>query len=175
MPDVTPEAFEELFRATAPEVLRYLRRRVGVEADDLLGEVFVIAWQRRGDLPAPELHRAWLFGVARRLVLAQVRRQAAVRHATRDLARRDEASGAAEHAPSPDDRDAVVHRALAALPEQDRELLMLTVWEGLTVAEAAVSLDLRPGTARVRLHRARRRLADDPEVARLVEQVGAGC
>lgn len=157
---LTGEEFEDLFRRTAPEVHAYLQRRVGSDADDLLGEVYVIAWRRRRELPEPALHRAWLYGVARRLVLADGRRRSRAAEAAAALAR--------QGAPAPDeDRTATVRRAIDALGEADREIVRLTSWEGLTVAEAAVSLGIRPGAARVRLHRARRRLAADPEVAAL--------
>ncbi|HXQ00678.1 MAG TPA: sigma factor-like helix-turn-helix DNA-binding protein [Solirubrobacteraceae bacterium] len=49
-------------------------------------------------------------------------------------------------------------RALARLSDGDRELLLLIAWDGLSPAEAASALGLKPGTVRVRLLRARRRL-----------------
>jgi RNA polymerase sigma-70 factor (ECF subfamily) len=52
-----------------------------------------------------------------------------------------------------------VIRALAQLPDRDRELLMLVAWEGLEPAQLARVLGVSRGTANVRLHRARRRLA----------------
>lgn len=49
--------------------------------------------------------------------------------------------------------------ALATMPEGDREALLLVSWEGLTPDQAAEVLGIRTGTLRMRLHRARRRLA----------------
>lgn len=54
------------------------------------------------------------------------------------------------------DRVRAVRDALASLSDRDRELIRLTEWEQLTTSEAAAILGLRPGTARVRFHRARR-------------------
>lgn len=51
-----------------------------------------------------------------------------------------------------------VRRVLEELSPQDRELITLIAWEGLTPTQAAAVLDLSPATARVRLHRARARL-----------------
>ncbi|WP_448641755.1 RNA polymerase sigma factor [Geodermatophilus sp. URMC 63] len=51
-----------------------------------------------------------------------------------------------------------VRGALGRLSAEDRELVTLVAWEGLTPAQAAVALGIAPGTARVRLHRARTRL-----------------
>ena len=48
--------------------------------------------------------------------------------------------------------------ALSVLTESDRELLLLVGWEGLSQAEAATALGISPGAARVRLHRARKRV-----------------
>lgn len=164
--EVTPEEFEKLFRRCAPEVHAFLRRRVGAEADDLLGEVFIIAWQRRRDLPKPELRRAWLYGVARRLILADTRKQTRTREALLELGRLGD-----DLTSNGPERDAAVRRMVAALPDKDRELIMLTVWERLSVAEAALTLGVRAGTARVRLHRARQRLAADPGMQALVQSV----
>jgi DNA-directed RNA polymerase specialized sigma24 family protein len=51
-------------------------------------------------------------------------------------------------------------RALASLSESDRELLLLLAWEGLSNEQAARVLEIGPRALRVRVHRARRRLAD---------------
>ncbi|MDG4802548.1 sigma factor-like helix-turn-helix DNA-binding protein [Micromonospora sp. WMMD980] len=50
--------------------------------------------------------------------------------------------------------------ALSVLGEFDQEILRLIGWEELTVSEAAQVLDCTRATAAVRLHRARRRLAE---------------
>jgi RNA polymerase sigma-70 factor (ECF subfamily) len=148
----------ELYELHAGELHGYLYRRAGQAGADLLGEVFVIALQRLADLPEPPLRRAWLFGTARRLLLAQHRtiarraraedERARLVEPTYEVAARDTAA-----------RDRIVHEALASLTETDRELIRLTEWEQLQVAEAAVVLGMRPGTARMRLPRARRALA----------------
>jgi RNA polymerase sigma factor (sigma-70 family) len=52
----------------------------------------------------------------------------------------------------------VVREALDALAPEDRELVTLIAWEGLTPAQAAAVVGLSAGTARVRLHRARTKL-----------------
>ena len=52
------------------------------------------------------------------------------------------------------ERDELLH-ALASLSEEDREVLLLVSWDGLTNAEAANVLSCTESTFRVRLHRAR--------------------
>lgn len=160
---VTTDEFERLYRDTARDVFAYVRRRTARDAEDLVAETYAVAWRRRADLPPPMLRRAWLFGVARRLLAADARRRARDGDLGRELGQ--------EHAGAPpgERTAAVVAAALDRLPPAEAEILRLVGWEGLTPAELAVALGVRPGTARVRLHRARRSLAGDPEVRALVD------
>lgn len=64
----------------------------------------------------------------------------------------------------------VVAAALARLCPDEREIMQLVEWERLTPAEVAVVLGIRPGTARVRLHRARQSLAADSEMRTLITE-----
>ena len=66
-------------------------------------------------------------------------------------------------APSRDERALGVDRGARALPEQDREVLLLANWEGLTPAEIAIVIGVPAATARTRLHRARGRLRAELE------------
>lgn len=150
---------EELYHRHAGEIRSYLHRRAAQAGADLLGEVFVVALRRMEDLPEPALRRAWLFGTARRLLLADQRADVQRRLAEDHHAR---FYGSASDTSRGDGSSCVrsVREALASLSEQDRELIRLTEWELLEIREAAAVLGIRPGTARVRLHRARRALAN---------------
>jgi RNA polymerase sigma-70 factor (ECF subfamily) len=131
-----------------------LRRVASQAADDVVADVFVVAWRRLDAVPSEPL--PWLLGVARR-VLANRRRGERRAAALRlRLAAGEPQTPVASGPPASDPR---VAAALADLSPRDRELLMLIAWEGLSVSEAAQVLGLRPGTVAVRLHRARRRLA----------------
>jgi len=165
--------FEALFRDTRAPLLDYLTRRAAAEdAADLLAEVFLIAWRRRTDTPSGDERRLWLFGVARRL-LAEHHRFAWKRaHA--------ESGSPDAHAPERHDqgdgprqgRGDAVRRALGSLSDLDRELITLTTWENLSPAEAARVVGIASGTARVRLHRARARLARQPHLRALLDDDG---
>lgn len=72
---ITDDEFESLYRATAPDLFGYLRRRAAPDPEDLIAEVYAIAWRRRADLPSALLRRTWLFGTARNLLLAQARQR----------------------------------------------------------------------------------------------------
>lgn len=158
---------EELYRRHAGELHGYLYRRAGQAGADLLGDVFVVVLQRLGDLPEPDRRRAWLFSTARRLLLAAERNTRKRHHAENQRARFHKPT-AGNPEVDRSDRDRAVRDALASLREQDRELIRLTEWERLEITEAAIVLGLRPGTARVRLHRARRALAADPALQGLL-------
>jgi RNA polymerase sigma factor (sigma-70 family) len=163
---ITAEEFEQLYLTTAPELFAYFRRRGTTDVEDLVAEVFATAWRRRTDLPAPMLRRAWLYGTARNLLLAESRRHGREQDAVEQLAARP-----ADVPAEPTSRTGeVVSAALARLSPSDREVIVLVEWERLTPAELAVALGVRPGTARVKLHRARQALAADPSFRELCQR-----
>jgi RNA polymerase sigma-70 factor (ECF subfamily) len=151
---------ERLHREHAGAVRAFVRRRIGTDdADDVVADVFVVAWRRLGDVPADA--RIWLLGVARRVLANRYRtakRQRALYERLaweaerRPIAGGDPAAAAAGHGA------AAVLRALASLGARDREVLLLVTWDGLSHAEAATVLAVRPATLTMRVHRARRRL-----------------
>lgn len=154
----SPEArFHALFSRHYPAVFGYAARRVGRdEAGDAAAEVFAVAWRRLARVPAEPEALAWLYGVARRVV-ANHERSAARRR--RLQAKAASAALGAVPGPGPDGLD--VEAALARLGEDDRELLRLAAWEELEPVEIAVVLGCSANAASVRLHRARRRLAEE--------------
>ena len=156
------QRFEALFDAHRRTVLAYALRRVDDPADaaDVVAETFLTAWRRLGDVPAEP--RPWLLGVARR-VLANQRRGARRRTG---LAERLGHELATEPLAPPSDADLAVRRALARLSDEDREVLLLSGWEGLTPGEIATVIGMRAVTVRSRLHRARRRLRVELDAAR---------
>lgn len=146
------ERFEAIYAAHAAAVHRYaLRRMERGEAEDVVAEVFLIAWRRLEEVPAEP--RGWLFGVARRVAANAHRgedRRAALRErlAAESPPTEQQAGGSSRLA-----------QALLSLSEPDREALTLIAWDGLSHREAAQALGVREGTFAVRLSRARRRLA----------------
>lgn len=159
-----PEAFGALFDCYAAPVHAFLSRRSNAErADELLGEVFVVAFRRRADAdPADGSLLPWLLGIAVRLLLAEGRAE------TRRAALLARVAGRLDPVahPWPDvdarvDAEALrsaLREGLAGLPEDERDVLLLVAWEQLTPTQAALVLGIPAGTARSRLHRARHRL-----------------
>lgn len=142
---------EGLFIEHAAAVRAYAMRRTdAASADDAVMEVFVIACRRIDVIPMDPL--PWLLGCARR-VLANQRRGA--RRAGALVTRIAEAASAG--AVVPDDAERLA-AAVGRLGELDREVLFLSAWEGLEPSAIAEVLGCSRAAARVRLHRARRRL-----------------
>jgi RNA polymerase sigma-70 factor (ECF subfamily) len=154
-------AFRAVFEATYEDLLRFVERRVAqAAAEDVVAEVFLVAWRRLPDVPAaPDEARAWLFAVAQR-TLANQRRGDARRLSLQVRIGREAAAGTA----SGDDHSAAVAARLdladawSRLSAGDQEVLTLTGLDGLTGPQAARVLGISPTAFSLRLLRARRRL-----------------
>jgi RNA polymerase sigma-70 factor (ECF subfamily) len=155
--------FDALYRSAGASVLAYALSRCGTPEDalDVTAETFLVAWRRRVELPADaDEGRAWLFGVARGCLANLERGDRRSQRLGQRLLETTEIDTLPDpariHEGRADTRD--VRRALDALPADDRELVTLTAWEGLTPTQAGAVLGLTPTAARSRLHRARLRL-----------------
>jgi RNA polymerase sigma factor (sigma-70 family) len=152
------QRFEAAYRELYAPICGYALRRVREPEDaaEVIAETFATLWRRFDRCPqGPEL-RPWLFGVARR-VLANQRRGERRRGA---LGERLAANIDPAATGYPDEAPSDLARAFASLSDSDRELLSLVAWEGLTREELAVALGTNRAAARLRLHRARKRLRD---------------
>lgn len=148
-------ALEALYTAHADRVLAYLLHRTDREtAQDILSETFVLAWRKSGSVPDDAL--PWLLASARRLLANRVRSDQRHRALTERLAVMADRTEAAEIGDAIGTR-AEVAAALSALSEQDREVLVLSAWYGLTAKQAAQVMDCTATAFAVRLHRARKR------------------
>jgi RNA polymerase sigma factor (sigma-70 family) len=157
--DHDTDRFRRLFAATERDLLAYVLRRVDrpEDAADVVAETFLVAWRRLDGVPPDDEARLWLYGVARRQ-LANQRRAHLRRSRLADRLRRELPVALAAARGPEDHRVAAVRAALARLEEEDREILRLTSWEGLTPSEIAAVLRVPAVTVRSRLHRARKRL-----------------
>ena len=147
---VARERFEQIFDEHFRAVSAYaLRRASHADAEEAVAETFLVAWRRLDYVPGDA--KPWLLSVARR-VLANQRRSAGRREALRARVAVERESDS-----EPGRRPPVI-QALAGLSTGDREVLLLVAWDGLSTREAAVLLGCSAVAAKVRLHRARRRL-----------------
>ncbi|MGX1494202.1 RNA polymerase sigma factor [Streptomyces tendae] len=154
------EIFAAAYREHYWAVSRYVARRLDgrtSEVEEVVAEVFTVAWRRRGDLPDAPL--PWLYGVARNCLANAVRGYGRRRRLVDRLGNDDAAHGRHIAAgPDAEPPGAWVHDVLARLSPADQEVLRLAAWEELGVEEIAVVLGCGRRAASMRLHRARHRL-----------------
>lgn len=153
------DRFEGLFNAESRALLGYALRRTqrAEDAADVVAETFLVAWRRIDDVPLGSEARLWLYGVARRFCANQARHLRRTNRLAERL--REELAFQLSRPAEPEtDTALLVREALQRLNEDDRELIQLTSWEGLSPTELATALSIPPATVRSRLHRARSRL-----------------
>jgi RNA polymerase sigma factor (sigma-70 family) len=160
-----PDALEAFYRDHVEAVQRFVARRVSDPhlAADLTADVFLAAVDSAATYDAsrgPVL--AWLYGVGRNAVAAEARRRARELHAVRRIEGRrlvdSPALARIEERLDAERESRRLYRAIAELPLDDRALLELVSLDGLSTADAARVLGVKPATARVRLHRSRARV-----------------
>ena len=164
-------SFESLYAAHHQAVLAYCARRASrSDAWDAASEAFLVAWRRFDDVPPHEEARAWLLGVAYR-VLANQRRSA---HRRGRLVRR--VAGSVDGPPaSPDaqlirnEEESEVIDALSRLRPLDREIITLTLWEELPPRAIAEVLGISRAAVDQRYSRAKRRLSQELAKKRLTK------
>lgn len=165
----SPDRFGVLFDRHALTVFRYVRSRLGPDADDAVGDTFAEAFRSRQRFDAERGRSAlpWLLGIATRIIAR--RREAEVRWlrpAPIDATTDHESSDAIDTRLDDARLSPWLCAALAGLRRRDRDALVLHVVGDLSIEEVARALDVPPGTVKSRLHRARRILAAQLEVHR---------
>ena len=150
--------FGGLYRQYAGDVHRFALYLSGdaALADDLVSEAFVRVWTARERVDLTTV-RGYLFTIARNLLLQERRRHRPT--AALDVALADRGPGPETLALARGELRATL-AALQTLPEIDRAALLMRADDGLSYEEIAAALGLSAGAARVKVHRARLRLAE---------------
>jgi RNA polymerase sigma-70 factor (ECF subfamily) len=162
------QLFDRLYATHATALHDYLLGRTSDAevARDLLQETCVRLWRRIAEVGelAPDRQRAWLFTVARNLVVDLYRSRASAEAANAALGQRAIAAGAGAVAAAEtdamarEDRD-LLDAAIARLPQALRTVLVLQVLGDRTSAEIGELLGRPAGTVRYQIAQARRQLA----------------
>lgn len=154
----------QLYEEHSDAVFRYAVRRLThrEDAEDVLVEVYTVAWRRRDVVP--ELALPWLYRTAANTIAHVLRGDARRGRLHARLTAVTPLHGE-DALPDPD-----ITAAMAKLGLEDAEILRLWAWEGLEPGEIAVVLDISPGAARTRLSRAKARLREHYEPS---EEVGS--
>ena len=155
-------ALTMLYRELHPQVLRYLMAREPSEGEDLASEVWLDVASGLNRFAGDEAgFRAWVFTIARRR-LVDLRRKAMVRKgspATTDSLRGDRGVGDVEEEALATLGTTSALAAIASLPPDQADVVLLRVVGDLSVADVATIVGKRPGAVRALQHRALRNLA----------------
>jgi RNA polymerase sigma factor (sigma-70 family) len=159
-----PEAFGLIYDRHAATLLRFLGRRAGAKvAEELVGELFRVAFERRRTFDVARASALpWLYGIGANLLLKHRRGEARWLRASARMAGDGAAAARRASAAAADARVLFprVADAIEALPDGEREALLLFAWEDLSYQGVAEALELPVGTVRSRLNRARARLRE---------------
>jgi len=142
---VSSDWWRQWLNQHAARLLLYARQqaRCASDAEDLLQESLVEAWQRMGAETPPPVP----------LVVATIRRRAIDHARSADRRqRRESIAGAGEEVwfdPAPAHAENIewIEKALRQLPDEQREIITLKIWGEMTFAEIATALDISPNTA----------------------------
>lgn len=136
-------AFAALYHRFARVVHAVALARVSAaDAADVVQDVFLVAYERLGELREPAAFPGWLLQIARNRATDRAREPRPVEPTV---------EAGADPAPTAEAREAL--DAIRALPEAYRETLIMRLVEGLTGPEIAERTGLAPGSVRVNLHR----------------------
>ncbi|MEV0613681.1 RNA polymerase sigma factor [Nonomuraea sp. NPDC050404] len=154
-----PEIFAVLFDRHAPLLHRYVTRRLGPsEAEDIVADTFLAAFQRRGDYDRGRADaRPWLYGIASNVIGKRRRTEMNLYRAyVRSGVHPAEVSGLrVEDGVGTLAVNRPLARALMGLAPADRDVLLLVAWAELSYQEVADALAIPAGTVASRLNRAR--------------------
>ena len=153
------QALEEGYRLYGPSVRSYLRHFLRPDdVDDVLQVVFLEVWRSRERIDPSRPFEAWLFGIARKRAIDQLRRRShdviAV-DTVRELVGPEGEDFAERVAWS-----AELRAALSRLTAEQREAIELSYFSGLTQLEIAARLGVPIGTVKARMARGMRKLTD---------------
>ncbi|WP_239137800.1 RNA polymerase sigma factor [Sphaerisporangium rufum] len=158
-----PESFGAVFDAYGAEIHRYVAQRLGVDqAEDVVAETFLIAFRKRdGYDPARAGVRAWLYGIATKLVGRHRRSEMRALRALGRCAPERDTDGHDERVATQVSAQSLrpdLARAVGSLNRGDRDVLLLLALGGLSHQEIADALGIPYGTVGSRLNRARRKV-----------------
>lgn len=156
-----PVMFERFVRRHITMVHRYLARRLGAsDADEITNDVFLTAYRLADRFHSDaDSARPWLLGIATNL--AHTRRRREARHLRHLASTGVDPADAAAPAKDLDGLEPRLAASLARMRPRHREVLFLAAVAELTVPEIAEALDVKEGTVKGWLHRARTRAARD--------------
>jgi len=163
---VQAEEFTLLVEHNAAIVRAFIWRRsggldVGVSTpEDIAAEVWTVAWQRRDVAPAEvdaAATKAWLLQIARHVLANHIRKTQGRRSIINSLRPEIVTAASAEALVI---QDETIREIFATLSPAEREVMALSIWEGLAPQEIAVVIGSSANAVSIRLHKARKKISD---------------
>lgn len=162
------DAFSQLYDRCGPAIFHFLQRllRDPTAAEDLTQLAFLRIHEARASFDAGRTFRTWAFTIARRLALNWLEREGHGRRTIRGLDSAESGPEAEDPAPTAEQRVIakqelrLVEQALSELTPDDAMVLLLSRYEGLSYPEIASVVGCSADAAKMRVHRALRRLAE---------------
>ncbi len=158
--------FEALVRAHTDVVRAFIwRRSQGLDAgvsdpDDIAADVWAVAWQRRETAPAAEdaaANTAWLLQIARHLLANHIRKTDTRRKISSTLKQEELTLASAESLVIADE---TLRGAFDCLTPGEKEVLALSLWEGLRPSEIARVIGASENAVSLRLHKSRNKISN---------------
>jgi RNA polymerase sigma-70 factor (ECF subfamily) len=154
-------AFAALFDHFAPRVKSFMLRKgaTGDQAEDLVQETMITVWSKAAlYVPDRGSVSTWIFTIARNLRIDRLRRERSSQYTDIDDYDAPSEEPGQEEAMGRLQEDSAVARALAEIPPEQRELLILSYVEDLPQSEIAARLQIPLGTVKSRMRLAYRRM-----------------
>jgi RNA polymerase sigma-70 factor (ECF subfamily) len=150
------EHLETLLRRYASPLLTYIERMIGNRhrSEELFQEVFFTVWQKRKQYKFPKRFRSWLYTIAANRCRQDYRK---AKIATTSIDQVPEmvpvaVGGYPEQAAIQTEHSVIVAQAVAQLPQQQRTVIVLRIWNGLSYTEIAEIIGKSEATARSHMH-----------------------
>ncbi len=165
--------FPAIYETFQPKILRYLTRLVGeAEAEDLAQEVLIKVNEALPGFRGESQLSTWIYRIATNIALDRLRSpsyrrvtQSCAASAEAEVQDRDTLTGEKTPLVEPQifrkEMSECLLGYIQRLPENYRVVLILSEFEGLKDNEIAETLEISPGAAKIRLHRAKERLKED--------------
>ena len=158
-------AFEDLVRRHMRDAFGFCLRLTGdaAGAEELSQDGFVLAYRHLKEFRGEASFRTWLYRILLNLHRDGIRRRSREEHRLEELRERTGATGGDEPdaAPRAEELEGLIRNRVAGLPDRQREVLVLHVYQGLDYRAIAAALGCSYDDVKVNLSLARRRLREE--------------
>ncbi len=151
-------AAKTLFDRYFVAITRFFANKLGRDIDDMVQKTFEALVKGRDRISSTSSFRSYLFGIAHNVLRSHLRTLARARRIELTTTSFHDLGMDAETLVANTEEQRLILEGLRRIPIESQIVLELYYWEELSVAELAEVIEIRPGTVKSRLHRARKQL-----------------